>query len=389
MTTQSVLISGAGVAGPTLAWWLARQGMKPTVVEQSARPRSSGSPVDVRGPALRVAEQMGIVDALRGAATQVRELVVVDAAGRAVGRVDMAAFSPDGGHDIEIPRGDLARILYEASRDDAEYVFGDQIVALDDHDGGVDVSFERGAPRRFDLVVGADGLHSGVRQLAFGPESELVRPLGMFVATNPLPGEVPDPHRILLYNTPGRAIAVHPARDRALAAFIFHHPGGVDFRPRDPDQHRQLLREACADDGWRTQELLARALASPDLYFDAVSEVVLSRWSRGRITLLGDAASCVSLFGGGSSLAMAGAHVLAEALAEGADVGQALARYERRHRRAVIPRQRGIGLVAGQLVPRTRAGLATRNLALQLMPAATRFADLAGRLAGRLDARGL
>src|SRR3569833_2095475 len=169
MTEQTVLISGAGVAGPTLAYWLARAGFRPTVVERAAGLRASGSPVDVRGPAARVADRMGITARLRAASTAVTSLKFVDDAGRPTGRV---AMSGDGG--IELPRTALAATLHAAARADAEFVFHDSITELRQDEGGVDVTFDRGAPRRLDLVIGADGLHSAVRRLAFGPEHAFV-----------------------------------------------------------------------------------------------------------------------------------------------------------------------------------------------------------------------
>ncbi|MCW2860805.1 MAG: putative oxidoreductase match, partial [Actinoallomurus sp.] len=182
MNDRTVLISGAGIAGSTLAYWLARHGFRPTVVEHARRMRSSGSPVDVRGPAVEVAERMGVLPRLRAAGTGVTGMRFVNAAGRRVGGVGMRVVQGAAG-EVEVPRGDLASILYEASRDHAEFVFDDSIATLEQDEQGVDVTFGHARPRRFDLVVGADGLHSAVRLLAFGPESGFVRHLGLFVAT--------------------------------------------------------------------------------------------------------------------------------------------------------------------------------------------------------------
>ena len=367
---RTVLISGAGVAGPTLAYWLARAGFRPTVVERANGQRSSGNPVDVRGPALPVVEQMGLVDALRAAATQATGMRFVDSSGRLSRRMSMPATrNPTRAPEVEVPRADLARILYQAARDDAEFVYDDTVTRLDQDHGGVDVTFERGPARRFDLVVGADGLHSAVRRLAFGPERDFVRNLGVYVATTPL-GEPPEePHDVLLYNTPGRLVAVHPVRGEAGVAFIFRHPAVPGFDHLDSAQHRRILAEAYAGErGWRVPELLARAQQADDLYFDAVSKVVLPSWSAGRVVLLGDAAASVSLFGDGSSMAIAGARTLAAALAEGDHVA-AFQRYEAEHRRRTDLRGRGAGLVAAMLIPKSRAGIVTRNAVARLLPA--------------------
>jgi 2-polyprenyl-6-methoxyphenol hydroxylase-like FAD-dependent oxidoreductase len=363
---RTVLISGGGIAGNTLAWWLARHGFRVTVVERAAGQRSSGNPVDVRGPALPVVTAMGLRAELRAAATAVTTMRLVDDAGATVARLPMSASSGDRG--LEIPRADLAAILHRAAADDVEFRYDDTITGLAEDRGGVDVTFAAGAPRRFDLVVGADGLHSTVRRLAFGPEAAYVRHLGVWVATLPLGAAADDPDEVLLHNSPGRLVSVHPARGSALAAFIFRG-GPVDgFDHRDLAQHKRLVAEAYAPHrGWRIPELLDRVRAADDLYFDGVSRVGLPRWSRGRTVLVGDAASCVSLFGDGSSLAVAGAHTLAEALAGVADHATAFDRYETRHRRRTEPRRRAARYAAGLLVPRTGCGLAARNGSARLL----------------------
>ncbi|MDX6282908.1 MAG: hypothetical protein QOH03_3979, partial [Kribbellaceae bacterium] len=222
MTPRTVLISGAGVGGPTLAYWLARRGFRPTVVERSAGLRSSGNPVDVRGPAVQVVQQMGVMEELRRAATSVTALSFVNEGNREVGRVNLRALQRAGrSQEVEVTRTDLARVLYDASRDSAEYLFDDTITALSQDADGVDVTFENASPRRFDLVIGADGLHSMVRRLAFGAERDFVRHLGLYVATMQLGGPADNERDVVLFNTPGRMISVHPVRGQALAAFIF------------------------------------------------------------------------------------------------------------------------------------------------------------------------
>jgi 2-polyprenyl-6-methoxyphenol hydroxylase-like FAD-dependent oxidoreductase len=360
---RKVLISGAGIAGATAAYWLAKAGFEVTVVEQARGMRSSGAPVDVRGPAVEVAERMGVMAKLRAADTGVRDMILLDGNGRVVSRVNMRAVFAEPG-DVEVWRADLATILLDAAPDDVEVQFGNSITALRQDADGVIVGFQDGPDRRFDLVVGADGVHSGVREFAFGAESNFTRHLGIYVATLPLEGDVG--RDLVMYNTPGRAVAIHPAGGRPGVAFMFRSPAVADFDHRDLDQHKRLLSAAYAGAGWRVPELLDQVRAAEDLYFDSVSRVHVPQWSRGRVTLVGDAASCVSLFGDGSSLAMIGAFTLADELND--DIPAGLRAYEARHRPIGASKEGDANLAARLLVPATPAGLVVRNLATRLWP---------------------
>lgn len=381
MSNPTVLISGAGIAGSTAAYWLAQRGFRPTIVERGAALRSSGSPVDVKGPAVDVAERMGVMPRIRAAGTNVTDLIFVDGAGRRVGRINMRSLQGSAGNrDVELPRGDLASILLEASRENMEILFDDSIVALSQDDDGVGVTFDRANARRFDLVIGADGLHSAVRRLAFGPESDFVEHMGIYIATMPFDGPIDNRRDVVMYNTPGRAVTIHPGRDRALVAFMFRSPAVPDFDHRDTEQHKRLLAAAFADGSWRVPELLDRMHAAKDLYFDSVSRVRLPAWSDGRVALVGDAASCVSLFGDGTSLAIAGAFTLADELAASpADHLEAFGRYEARHRTLVDPKQRAVAVAGALMVPATRRGIVARNLATRLWPVASAFGSLGRR----------
>jgi 2-polyprenyl-6-methoxyphenol hydroxylase-like FAD-dependent oxidoreductase len=371
MQRLNILISGAGIAGMTLAYWLARSGMRVTVVELAAGQRSSGSPIDVRAQAADIAERMGIMARVRDAATNVAGMRFIDARGRLAARVDTIGLQrASGRQDVEIPRGDLAAILQEASRDSAEVLFNDAIRSLTQDSGGVDVTFESTPPRRFDLVVGADGLHSGVRRHVFGPELDFVHHAGLYVATLPLSRSFDGIDRhITMFNAPRRSATIHPARSRPLAAFIFWHDPPAGFDHRDVEQQRRLVADTYRGDGWHLPALLKEMQTTDDLYFDSVSRVHIASWAQGRVVLVGDAASCVSLLGDGSSLAMIGAHTLAEALARhNGDHALAFREYEAQHRRLVEPKQRSMRLGASLLVPRTSTGIAMRNTALRLAP---------------------
>ena len=312
---------------------------------------------------------MGILPRLQEAATHAPGLTFVTPAGR---RVGPSRLGRPRGDDVEIPRADLASILCDAAREGTEFLFGDSVAALHADDGGVDVFFEHSAPRRFDLVVGADGLHSTVRSLAFGPEATFVRPLGLYIATLSLGRPAADPRTVVMYNRPGLSLTIHPVRGTAGAGFIFRGPRQPGAEYRDPHVQRRVVAAAYTRYDWSVPELPdlhGQVEGAQDLYFDAVSQVRLPSWSKGRVALLGDAASCVSLFGDGSSMAMIGAATLARALADTPnDPVTALCRYESRHRRLAASRQRGYRLGAAVLVPATTAGLAARNVTARLLP---------------------
>lgn len=367
MAAPTVLICGGGIAGSTLAFWLVRRGFAATVVERAQGVRSSGNPVDVRAAAVDVAVAMGVMPQLEEVATRVQTLSFVDERGRRKARLDIRPRDrASGGREVEVPRSDLARVLLAAGSQQAEFVFDESIAALRQDAGGVDVRLASGVERRFDLVVGSDGMHSAVRRLAFGPEDDFMRYLGLFVGTLALGVPLNDPTEVVMYNAPGRSASVHPANGKPLAAFIFRSPERNDFDYRDPAQHKRMIAEAYTGDGWRVPELLEQVRDTDDLYFDAVSQVRIPKWSSGRVVLLGDAASSVSLFGEGSSLAMIGAASLADALAEHPDPTVALRRFEAEHRPRVLAKQR-LGARASRLiVPATRPGLALRNASARL-----------------------
>ena len=357
MKKPEVLIVGAGIAGPALAYWLARNGYRPTVVEHARQLRSGGSAIVVKGPAIPVAERMGVLPQLRELATRNRSLPLLDPAGKRVLRL------PSSSEGVEVTRADLSEVLHRSARNDAEFVFDDTVTALDQDEGGVDVTFRRSAPRRFDLAIGADGMHSTVRRLAFGPERQFVRDLGLYGATVPLePDAVDDPSELTMLTAPNRMLVVHPSRTTPLAIFTFRATRTAPHDRKNIALHKQTVANAYADVRWRAPELVAAYLDHPAPYFDPLTTVRMPSWSRGRVVLLGDAAAATALLGDGSSMAMAGAHALAEELAaHHGDHARAFAAYESRLRREVQPRQRRVGLLSRLLVPTTRSGLAVRN----------------------------
>lgn len=360
MKKPEVLIVGAGIAGPALAYRLARNGYRPTVVEHARQLRSGGSAIVVKGPAIPVAERMGILPQLRELATRNRSLTLLDPAGKRILRLPA---SSGGSPTVEVTRADLSEVLHRSARGDAEFVFDDTVTALDQDEGGVDVTFRRSAPRRFDLVVGTDGMHSTIRRLVFGPERQFVSDLGLYGATVPLePDAIDDPSELTMLTVPNRMLVVHPSRTTPLAIFTFRATRPAPHDRKNIALHKQTVADTYADVRWRAPELVAAYLDHPAPFFDPLTTVRMPSWSRGRVVLLGDAAAATALLGDGSSMAMAGANALAEELASHhGDHARAFATYESRLRREVRPRQRRVGLLSRLMVPSTRSGLVVRN----------------------------
>ncbi|WP_329433901.1 FAD-dependent monooxygenase [Streptomyces sp. NBC_01280] len=323
-----VLVSGASVAGPAVALALSLHGARVTVVEKAPALREGGFAVDFRGWVHRtVLTALGIHDDIHARQTRMGRQTVVDADGTP--RVDLPAELMSG--DVEIFRGDLAHILYEHSKDAVKYVFGDSIATLTEDDRGVDVTFEHAAPRRFDLVVAADGLHSPTRRLVFGDESRYLRFLDHYVAGFGIPNHLGLDRTGRLYSDPGRAVSVSNYDgdpDRAGALLLFRSEP-LDHDRRDVDQQKRILAERFAGMGWEAPRVLEALEDADDLYFDAIAQIHVERLTKGRVVLLGDAGYGATMGGMGTGVAIVGAYVLAGELAlAGGDHRTAFAAYE-------------------------------------------------------------
>ncbi len=366
MAHPTVLISGIGIAGPTLAYWLAARDFNVTLVERAPRLRTSGYVIDFWGRAYDIAEQMGLLPELIRKGYRVETLRFIDERGHRVGGFKADVFrSLAGGRFVSLPRGDLAELIFRAAAHRCEVIFGDSLVGVEEVKEGVRVRFEHAAPRSFDLVVGADGLHSQMRRLVFGSEASFERYLGYMVAAFEITGYRPRDEGVYVsYAVPGKQVARFAMRgDRTLFLFVFAAATPPAVEPHDLATQKAILRGEFGEAGWECPAILAALDRSTELYFDRVSQIRMDRWSQGRVALVGDAAFCPSLLAGqGSALAMIGAYVLAGELARAGGRHEAAYRsYEALLRAFIDGKQRAAARFAASFAPQTRLGLLLRN----------------------------
>ncbi len=357
------------MAGLSTGITLGAAGHDVTIVERADHLRVNGSPIDIRGEALAVADKMGVLDAIRSHRVDMSERIqFVDARGETRAEMPDSEVN-DCPDDTEIPREDLARVLRGALDPATPVTFGESIAELHDDGDGVDVRFASGQRQRYDIVVGADGMHSATRGLVFGPESRFIRHLGFYVALAALPNYARPDRRNPMYNTPGRMAGIAAYRDKALAVFIFRSPW-IDYDYHDLAAQKQILVDAFAGhDEWKIPDLLEAAVADPELYFDSVSQLHMPRWHQNRVVLVGDSAYCASpLSGRGTSLAITGAWLLAEALRNHPDdVAAAFDQYEREQLPHVTYAQGTAGPGGDLLVPATAQEIGARNSRLNAL----------------------
>ncbi|MFD8902806.1 FAD-dependent monooxygenase [Streptomyces ardesiacus] len=384
---RRVLISGASIAGPALAHWLDRYGFEVTVVERAAAVRGGGYAIDVRGTAREAVDRMGLLPALRKAHVDSQRITFVDAAGEPVGSLQPEQLTGgEAGVDLEVRRGDLADALYTPLRDRVEFLFDDSIATLDDVGDSVHVVFDSGLRRTFDLVVGADGLHSNTRRLVFGPEEPFHRYLGHVFAGFTLPNEFGLAHEAVIWNEPGRSAVLyaHEPADRLHGFLTFTRDTPPFEAFRDPRAQRDLVAARFPERVWHLPRLVEGMREADDLFFDVVSQIHMPAWSHGRVVLAGDAAHATSFISGqGSSVALVGAYVLAGELATHADHADAFAAYERLIR-PFAERNQALATGGGSMVtPTTRQEIEARNALLRDPEAAVRTMVTASAQEGR------
>jgi 2-polyprenyl-6-methoxyphenol hydroxylase-like FAD-dependent oxidoreductase len=379
---MKILISGAGIAGPTLAYWLLQYGMQPTIVEAAPKLRTGGYIVDFWGAGFDIAGKMGLLPEITGSGYRLRELRVVNDDGKRVAGFPVAAFfRMTKGRYSSLPRSDLASFIFHKIEGQAETIFGDSIDRIEQTGSGVSVTFAGGMRREFDLVIGGDGLHSRVRELVFGPENQFEKYLGYKAAAFQTEGYGPrDDLVYIMYTQVGQQVGRFSMRDnRTLFLFTFADPdpGG----PSDAAGQKAALRARFRNSGWECPQILEAMDAANDFYFDRVSQIRMGEaggWARGRVALLGDAAFCVSLLAGqGTALAMVAAYILAGELhrANG-DYAKAFARYQNLFGPFIARKQKAALRFAGSFAPKSKFSLFLRNQIFNLM-AIPGIADLA------------
>jgi 2-polyprenyl-6-methoxyphenol hydroxylase-like FAD-dependent oxidoreductase len=370
MPAKSILVCGVGIAGPAFAWWLDRHGFKPTLIERAPHFRDGGYMIDVWGLGYDLLARYGCLDAARERSYLFDRLTFVDERGRRLSGFggDIFRHAVDGKF-FSIPRGDLARTLYEPVSSKVETLYGVAIERMDEDSGGIDVMFTDGSTRRFDLVVGADGLRSSVREMIFGPEREFETYLGYYAASF-IAEHYPhrDENTYLSFAGPGRQISRYAMREDHTA-FLLVFASKEKIAARDSAAQKAVLRDVFGRDGWETPEILARLEDASDVYFDSVSQIRMPNWSKGRVALIGDAAHSPSLLAGaGSAFAMLGAYVLAGELHKaGGNHETAFAAYEQQLMPFMARQQKTAAGFAGSFAPKTAFGLSLRNVVLNAM----------------------
>ncbi len=357
---KTVLISGASIAGLTMAYWLNRYGYKVTVVETAAGLRKGGAAIDVRGEALGIAERMGILDKIK-AKKITTSVEFVDADNNCL--ATLKNFGEDNlKQDIELNRDDLIEIIYEAATTDVEYLFNNRIETINQQNDKVSVAFENRVQRNFDFVFGADGVHSSVRKLVFGNEALFNHFFGAYFAILKVEERLGKLNRGQLFNLPNKLVATSDSGN----SFVLFRSPKLEYDYRNDEECKKILMENFAGCGWKTNDIIEAMTNSENLYFDEVCQIKMPSWTKGRVALIGDAAHCSGFpTGMGTSLAMQGATILAEELiASDSDYDLAFFKYNSALHPVVEAVQTTIVSGLDFLVPKTEEAIKARNAML-------------------------
>lgn len=371
MENKNILISGAGIAGTTLAFWLKKFGFNPTIIEISPKLREGGYAIDFMGAGYDVAEKMGIIPVLEKADINVSKVGFVDTNNNEKGSMNYAKIKKlMNNRAFTLLRSDLAKVIYENLNNDVEIIFGDSIEKIEQTKENIIVTFRSGKSRSFELLVGADGLHSVVRNLTFGNEEQFEKYYGYYTSSFTLENYSPKNRAFLMCNVPGKQAAVYAYSDKKTATFfVFASPDKLKYDHHDVNKQKQILKDEFMDMGWKCPEILSKIDSSPDFYFDSISQVKMDNWSKGRVTLVGDACDCPSLLSGkGSTLAMTGAYILAGELKQAkGNYKIAFKNYEDLFKPFISKKQKSAQGFAKSFIPKSNFGIWVRNQALKLM----------------------
>ena len=385
---RKILITGSSVAGNTTAWWLARHGFIVTVVERAPAFRDGGQNVDVRGEGREVLRRMELEEQALRCGTGEKGTVWVDRNGRDVARIMTDRSSGDGPTaEMEILRGDLAALIYEAVRGRAEFRFGDSIAAIEEGASAARVTFTSGKIGHFDLVIIAEGVGSSTRELVFQGENN-PRWMDMTIGYFTIPRTAADEPLWRWYNaTQGRGVTLRPDSHGTTRAALTIQKKPEGEQDLDVGEQKRFLRERFADAGWQSDRVLAGMETTDDFYFDVLRQVRMPRWSKGHVVLTGDAAWCATPIAGmGTTLAVVGSYVLAGELSRLDEPTEALAAYEE-FMRPLVDKAQSLPKIGPRLLnPHSRIGIAVLHSVLRI---ATRPAvrDLASKLFTRQSAK--
>lgn len=376
--SYNILVVGGGIAGPALALLLHQFGMKPVVVERAPKLRLSGQWVDLQADGKEVISRMGIESEIRKTMTDAQGVYIVDSAGRLKASLGPNDFGEEVAADeMEVRRPALSKILYEHIRNDVEFVFGDAPQTMDDHGDRVQVKFTSGKLREFDLVVGADGIHSKTRRLAFGDQSPISH-ADMYATYFTIPRIKSDGDWVRFYNVPGgRSVALRPESPDKTQVYLCFRSSERGYEKLNLEMQKRLIEKLFADAGCEASRILRELPRLDDFYFDTIGQVKMDRWSKGRVTLVGDAAYCPSpLTGMGANVAIVGAYILAGELSRHQDYHEAFKQYEAWMRPYETKAQKIIPGTTRVALPNSSTMIALRNavFGLVLRPFVTRFA---------------